>query len=347
MSIQLDINNISVAYGDNTTVKDISFNLLPAKIGCFLGASGCGKTTLLRALAGFEPVTQGDIKFNKSSVSSLNKTLPPEHREVGMVFQDFSLFPHLNIAQNVAFGIDELAAKKRNRRVEELLELVGLPGYGKHYPHELSGGQQQRIALARALAPKPKLLLMDEPFSSMDIELREGLALEVRDILNQEAMTAILVTHDQNEAFAMADEIGVIDKGRLVQWDTGYNLYHRPKTRFVADFIGDGVFIPGRTLQDFKIETALGIIHGDDASDFQYGENVQVLVRPDDVVHDDGSEWKAVVKDRYFRGSDFLYTLELKQSLRLLCLAPSHHDHRIGEEIGIRLHVDHLVAFPE
>ena len=212
----LTIKGLSIAYGKNVVVKDVSLQLSKGEIGCFLGPSGCGKTTLLRAIAGFEPVKQGEILINDSVVSNRESHLAPEKRSIGMVFQDFALFPHLTIADNIGFGIRHLKRSRRaeqKNRIRELLALVGLEAIKHRYPHELSGGQQQRVALARALAPKPHLLLLDEPFSSMDIELRAELAEEVRQILKQQEITSILVSHDQNEAFAMADHIGVLRDG--------------------------------------------------------------------------------------------------------------------------------------
>jgi len=210
----------------------------------------------------------------------------------------------------------------------------------------LSGGQQQRVALARAMAPKPSILLLDEPFSSMDIELREQLAREVRNILKQENITAVLVTHDQHEAFAMADEICVMHEGKVMQNDSAYNLYHQPVNRFVADFIGEGVIVPGMVVGGNTVNTELGNIHGMVPHGCKPGCQVDVLIRPDDIVHDDEASETAVVVERAFRGSDFLYTLKMPSGIEVLSLVPSHHDHEINETIGIRLEFDHLVLFP-
>ncbi|MFT5659369.1 MAG: iron(III) transport system ATP-binding protein, partial [Gammaproteobacteria bacterium] len=240
MTSQLKIKNLDVRYGDYQALHEISFTLEPGKIGCMLGPSGCGKTTVLRAIAGFEAAFGGYISIDQLEVSSDRFSLPPERRNIGMVFQDFALFPNLSVADNIRFGLRSWKPKQQIIRVQELLAMIGMPAYGQAYPHQLSGGQQQRIALARAMAPKPGILLLDEPFSSMDVDLREQLAREVRNILNQENITAILVTHDQFEAFAMADDICVMNEGRIEQQDSGYNLYHRPANRFVADFIGQG-----------------------------------------------------------------------------------------------------------
>ncbi|MCG7869948.1 MAG: ABC transporter ATP-binding protein [Candidatus Thiodiazotropha taylori] len=346
MPNQLNVKHASVKYGRQTVVDDVSFELERGVIGCLLGPSGCGKTSLLRAIAGFEPLAKGEILLHGRCVSRPGETLAPEKRRVGMVFQDFALYPHLNIEDNIAFGLRGQSQAQRRERVKSLLTLVGLSGTQKKYPHQLSGGQQQRVALVRAMAPQPDILLLDEPFSGLDVELREQLAREVRDILKREEVTAILVTHDQLEAFALADAIGVLGDGRLRQWDNGYSLYHRPNDRFVADFIGQGAMIPGEVTQDGDIKSALGKIHGEFVKQPAAGEKVELLIRPDDVVHDDESDFKLRIVDKVFQGAEYLYTLALEDGTELLCLVQSHHDHDVGEMIGVRLYVDHLVAFP-
>jgi iron(III) transport system ATP-binding protein len=349
---RLALSRIVQRYGTHTVVNGVEFQLEAGAIACLLGPSGCGKTTLLRCIAGFEPIVDGEIRIDGRLVSGAGVQLAPEQRQIGMVFQDYALFPHLNVARNIAFGIAARPAAERVARVEELLALVGLPGYGEKYPHELSGGQQQRVALARALAPNPQLVLLDEPFSSLDVDLRERLAAEVRQILKREGVTAILVTHDQHEAFAMADEIGVMHAGRIQQWDTPYNLYHRPRDRFVADFVGQGVFIPGEVLDDLSVQVELGVLKSAVPIECSTGCGrcgrgcgVEVLLRPDDVVHDDASTLHAEVVQKAFRGADILYTLRLASGREVLSLVPSHHNHALGEAIGIRLDVDHVIAF--
>ncbi len=232
-----------------------------------------------------------------------------------------------------------------------MLELVGLGGVQRRFAHELSGGQQQRVALARALAPRPKLLLLDEPFSNLDVDLRERLAHEIRTILKTAHATALFVTHDQLEAFAIGDAIGVMHEGQLHQWDDAYTLYHRPATRFVADFIGHGVFAPA-TLRELGgqviVNTPLGQLT--DMAEcplpqaFPDGQ-CDVLLRADDIVHDDNAPVKAQIMRKAFRGSEFLYTLRLAGGQVVLAHVPSHHDHKIGEWIGIRAEVDHVVTF--
>ncbi len=342
----LEVDQVSVAYDHNEIVNKVSFSLEKGEIGCLLGPSGCGKTTLLRSIAGFEPITHGTIKLCDAIMSDSSYAMPPEKRNIGMVFQDFALFPHLTIEENISFGIRHLNRTDKSKRVGQLLSLINLECYGSRYPHELSGGQQQRVALARGLAPKPDLLLMDEPFSSMDVDLREELAREVRDILKQENITAILVTHDQNEAFAMADNIGVINQGELLQWGSGYELYHEPATLFVADFIGQGVFIDGEVIDENVIKTSLASLEGIVPKMCTPGCKVKVLVRPDDIVHDDCSPRKAKIKSRVFRGANHLFTLEMEDGTELLSLVHSHHNHEVGEELGIVMEFEHLVVFP-
>jgi iron(III) transport system ATP-binding protein len=250
------------------------------------------------------------------------------------------------------FGLHGQPPARQRERLAQMLDLAGLAGAAKRYPHQLSGGQQQRIALVRALAPQPRLLLLDEPFSSLDVDLRERLAQEVRAILKQTVTTALLVTHDQLEAFAVGDVIGVMNAGRLEQWDDAYSLYHRPATRFVADFIGHGVFAPGQVVQGADgpvVRTALGDLadHREVPVPGAYVEDeCDVLLRADDIVHDDEAGVKAQIIRKAFRGAEFLYTLRLSSGEQLLAHVPSHHDHQVGEWIGIRAAVDHVVTFP-
>jgi iron(III) transport system ATP-binding protein len=337
----LEVENLRHAYGQQEVVRGLSFSLARGAIGCLLGPSGCGKTTVLRCIAGFEGIREGEIRLAGKVVSGRGVMLPPERRRVGMVFQDYALFPHLPVAGNIAFGLHAMAAPERASRVAQLAQLVGLSASLDKYPHEISGGQQQRVALARALAPRPELLLLDEPFSNLDVDLRERLSLEVRDIIKASGATAVLVTHDQQEAFAMADEIGVLHQGRIQQWDNPYNLYHRPANRFVADFVGQGVFLPAKAINGRQLQIELGVLQGDS----QGLQNLEVLLRPDDVVHDDASPTQAEVVHKAFRGAEILYTLRLASGQKVLALVPSHHNHALGEKIGIRLDVDHVVAF--
>lgn len=341
----LELIDVARTFGTRAAVNGLSFQLGRGAIGCLLGPSGCGKTTALRCIAGFESIDAGTIRAQGTVLAQPGRSLPPERRHIGMVFQDLALFPHLTVQENVAFGLTRLSRDERARRVGELLEVVGLSDRRTQYPHQLSGGEQQRVALARALAPKPDIVLLDEPFSSLDIELRERLSVEVRSVLKQLGATALLVTHDQQEAFTVADVVGVMRDGKLEQWATPYDLYHRPATRFVADFIGQGVFLLGDVVSPNAVQTEVGVVHMNGAGEMRPGQRVDLLLRPDDVLHDDASSLTAEVCARAFRGAEFLYTLKLPSGARLLSLVPSHHDHAIGEHIGIRIEPDHVVAF--
>ena len=349
----LEVSQLDVRYAGRAQAAfhGVSLGLHAGDIGVLIGPSGCGKTTLLRAVAGLEPVSSGEIRLTKSVVSSATLSVPPEQRRIGMVFQDYALFPHLSVGRNVAFGIHQLPRAEQAARVAEVLQLVGLEGSENRYPHELSGGQQQRVALARALAPRPQLMLLDEPFSNLDVDLRERLAHEVRGILKAAGATALFVTHDQFEAFAIGDVIGVMHEGHLHQWDDAYTLYHRPATRFVADFIGHGVFAPATLVQrgtNVVAQTPLGdltdLAECPLPSSYPGGE-CDVLLRADDIVHDDHAPVQAQIVRKAFRGSEFLYTLRLRSGLQVMAHVPSHHDHAVGEWIGIRAQVDHVVTF--
>jgi iron(III) transport system ATP-binding protein len=234
----LNVRQISCQYADKLIIKDLSFSVSENQIVCLLGPSGCGKTTALRAIAGFEPVYQGAIELDGKLISAPGFTLVPEKRRVGMVFQDYALFPHMTVRENILFGIQDHAKDEQNTISAKLLNMIQLQEHVDYYPHQLSGGQQQRVALARALAPNPSILLLDEPFSNLDTELRRQLSLEVRDILKQNRITAILVTHDRNEAFNIADDVGVMHEGRLQQWGKPEELLKNPANPFVAAFLG-------------------------------------------------------------------------------------------------------------
>ena len=351
--MHLELSRLSVHYRGQPrpAVDEVSFGLRTGDIGVLIGPSGCGKTTLLRAVAGLERASAGEVRMSGELIEGGGVHLPAEARRIGMVFQDYALFPHLDVGHNVGFGLGAVPRRERAGRVAEVLGLVGLPGTEKRMPHELSGGQQQRVALARALAPRPQLLLLDEPFSNLDVELRERLAHEIRVILKAAGATALFVTHDQLEAFAIGDSIGVMHQGRLHQWDDAYTLYHRPATRFVADFIGHGVFAPA-TLREVDgqvvVDTPLGplkdVAECPLPSAFGQGR-CEVLLRADDIVHDDAAPVKAQIVRKAFRGSEFLYTLRLSTGETVLAHVPSHHDHKVGEWIGIRPEVDHVVTF--
>jgi iron(III) transport system ATP-binding protein len=329
MTAMLELDAIQVGYptrnGPLMVVRDLSISLEAGEIGCLLGASGCGKTTALRAVAGFEPLRGGRIILNGTEIASERGGLPPERRRIGMMFQDYALFPHLTVAENVSFGLRGWPRDEQRKRVAEMLELVGLSDGGA-YPHELSGGQQQRVALARALAPDPPLLLLDEPFSNLDVYTRERLASELRQILRAAGATVLLVTHDQTEAFALSDRIGVMREGRILQWDSAANLYRRPLDRYVADFLGRGAVVSG---------SGLGLPAETDA-----------LVRPTDLCHDPDGPIEGCLLTCAFRGPGFACTIRLRSGDTAEVDLPPDLEVAPGEELRFRLTTEDLPRFP-
>ncbi len=339
----LEVERIRLGYGPHTVIDELSFTLQAGEIGCLLGASGCGKTTALRAVAGFEPLRAGAIRIAGQVVSSPSYLLAPEHRSVGMVFQHYALFPHLNVRDNVAFGIRRLRAAERRRRIAALLELTGLSEFEERFVHQLSGGQQQRVALARALAPEPKVLLLDEPFSNLDTGLRRQVGEEIRHILIARGTATLLVTHDQQEAFALADRVGLLKDGRMLQWDTPYQLYHRPACRYVAAFTGRGSYLPAR-VSDGELCHALGRSPLPTGTTACEGARYALLIRPDDIrPAPDGQPARVIA--RQFQGADILYRLRLADGEEIGALFPSHDNYALDEMIGVVLDADHLVLF--
>jgi iron(III) transport system ATP-binding protein len=343
MSSQLELVDVHVSYGSFEAVSGVSMALDKGSIGCLLGPSGCGKTTLLRAIAGFESVSAGEITLNGSVISSPATMLAPELRKIGMVFQDFALFPHLNVEKNIGFGLTSASASERSHRVSELLDLIGLADSRRAYPHELSGGQQQRVALARAMAPNPELLLLDEPFSSLDSELREQLATEVRQILKDSGITAILVSHDQHEAFAMADQIALINQGQIAQSGSPIELYNQPVNSFVANFIGHGAII--QAVIDDNGELNHGIGRAPTSSNIR--GPVEILLRPEAVVYDPSSAMQLTVHSSVFRGGQNAYTLELDDGQIVHSLTASSINLQAGEKYPARFDMDFAVLLEQ
>jgi iron(III) transport system ATP-binding protein len=288
----LKLSDVERAYGSELAVESIDLTVREGELLTLLGPSGCGKTTTLRLIAGLDTPTGGTVEVAGETVAGVDETgsgtgetVPPEERDVGMVFQEFALFPHLTVAENVAFGIQDRPEAEREERVAELLELVGLAEYGDRTPEDLSGGQRQRVALARSLAPEPDVLLLDEPFSNLDVRLRTRMREEVRRILKEAGVTAVSVTHDQEEALSISDRVAVVHDGRIEQVGRPETVFEHPESRFVAEFIGQASFLSG-TFADGRVETGLGTFTTDMLQgltpDYD-GADVDVLVRPDDL----------------------------------------------------------------
>lgn len=303
-------------------VDRLSLQVNNGELLVLLGPSGCGKTTTLRMIAGFERPESGWIRIGDQIVADERTWVPPERRGIGIVFQDYALFPHLTVAQNVAFGILRLPRRERAARVEEALTAVDLHSYAARYPHELSGGQQQRVALARALAPQPRLLLLDEPFSNLDPELRIALRYEVRSIVRRAGITTVLVTHDQSEAFALADRVAVMHSGRLHQIADPETLYRRPASRFVAGFVGRAQFINGVVRGGF-VQTELGVfpLHENSLD----STSADVLLRPDDLHIRLDRAGDALVVGREFGGATVRYAVRLGSGTTIDVIQPSAH----------------------
>ena len=339
----LELRHVSCAYGtDHPAVRGVSFAAREGEILCLLGPSGCGKTTILRAIAGFEPVQSGQIFLSGELVSSPDTMVATEHRHVGMVFQEYALFPHLRVHDNIAFGLRHLPRRERKAQVQEILRLVGLEGFDRRYPHELSGGQQQRVALARALVQHPVVLLLDEPFSNLDPDMASRMRQELHDLLRRTKTTTILVTHDHDEAFAMADRVAVLNQGAVEQFDAPETIYHLPATPFVADFVGQADFIPGN-VSNGMVHTELGEFPN--TLDCEEGRTVVVMIRPDDIHLVPTKSASSRVLSRQFRGSENLYAVSLPSGQVVHSSQGSTSVYQEGTAVELRVLATHTVLF--
>lgn len=338
------LQEVSKSYGPGfpPAISCLSFTLNRGEILALLGPSGCGKTTTLRVIAGFEEPDSGVVTLGGEPIAGDGFWIPPEERKIGMVFQDYALFPHLTLFENVTFGIRSWPRRERATKALQILAMVGMRGLAGRYPHELSGGQQQRIALARALAPGPLVILLDEPFSNLDSDMRAGMRREVEKILRGSGMSAILVTHDQEEAFSMADRVGVLNEGMLEQLDAPETLYHTPATRFVADFVGEADFLPGEV--EDKIVTEVGLFHN--GSGLPKGTRVELMIRPDDVDFEASNNGSGIVVGRKFRGSENRYAITLPSGLRLRSSQSSDRVLPAGTRVKVIVEPTHVVVFP-
>jgi len=329
--VSVRVDEVSKSFGLTRAVRGVTFEVAPSELVAVLGPSGCGKTTLLRLIAGFERPDAGTVTIGDSTVAGPGFELPPERRRVGMVFQDYALFPHLTVERNVAFGLERRPREERRALTRGTLELVGLQHKAGSYPHELSGGEQQRVALARALAPEPEVVLLDEPFSNLDATLRAGLRREVELILREAGASALLVTHDQEEALSLADRLAVMREGELVQVDAPEAVYGRPVSRWAAQFVGEVNVLSG-VARGRGVETELGVFDlPRDASG-----PVHVAVRPEQLELRAGDRGNAEVVEREFRGHDVLYRLRHESGRTVLVQLPSLQLHDVGARVFVK-----------
>lgn len=339
----VELRDVTCRYhrADLPAVAHVSLSIYPGELVALLGPSGCGKSTTLRLIAGLEQPDAGEIWLNGTLVASASVATPPEARRLGMVFQDYALFPHLTVAENVGFALHRMPSRERQAHVGEALELVNLAAFASRYPHQLSGGQQQRVALARALAPRPPVVLLDEPFSNLDAALRSQMRDDLRDILSRAGATAVFVTHDQAEALALGDRIALLNNGQIEQIGAPDTLFQSPRTRFVAQFMGQADFVPA-TVTSTGLETELGMLTQQVA--LPVGSTVEVLVRYDDVTLSPAANTNARVVGRTYEGETYGYTVQLLSGLRLRCKTSHTQRYAVGDRVQVALLDDHPLS---
>ena len=348
----LEIKGVDFIIGGKTKVKNASFAIEnEGETLCILGPSGIGKTTILRTIAGLENIEKGSIKLNGKLISSKDKHVEPEDRNVSLAFQDNSLFPHYTVEKNIMLGAGRNKTKKKKKLTfKEIIDLLDISKILKKYPHEISAGEAQRASLARSLLTQPDLLLLDEPLSNVDQSFKEEIQVRLKKILSKLKITTIIVTHDSYEAFYLGHKCAIILDGQIKQFDDPYNVYHFPNSVEVVNFLNRGILIPAKVTGENSLENKdLGTINGNFIKHYPKGSNVQLLLQPEDLEHDDKSNLKLEVVDRKFRGTNFIYTLKTSSDLLIPVFVHSHHEHQheADEKFGIKrpIHIDHIVCF--
>jgi iron(III) transport system ATP-binding protein len=346
-----EINDVTFAASDKNKVKNVSLSIeKEGDVVCLLGPSGIGKTTILRTIAGLEKIQSGKIVLKNKIISSKNIHIEPEKRNISLSFQDNCLFPHFNVMKNIEFGAARNKQKKKDLSVDEVISFLNLEPIIEKFPHEISSGEAQRTSLARSLLSKPDLLLLDEPLSNIDQSFKEEIQVKLKKILNELKITTIIVTHDSYEAFYLGSKCGIILNGKLSQYDDPYNVYHFPNSVDVVNFLNRGILIPAKVTGENSLENEdLGTIKGNFIKHYPKGSDVQLLLQPEDLEHDDKSDLKLEVVDRKFRGTNFIYTLKTLNNLLIPVFVHSHHihQHEVDEKFGIKrpINIDHIVCF--
>ena len=341
---KLNLQSVKISQDSKVILDDVNLKIDTGEIVSLMGSSASGKTSLIRSIAGFHNISSGVIQIDGQIVDDSIRRLDVAMRNVGVIFQDLALFPHLTVRENICFGLNNIDSAQQQNRAKKLEDLLDIENITNRYPNQISGGQQQRVAIARAIAPKPNLLLLDEPFSALDYELKDNLMNDIMKLIKSENITAILITHSAEEAFKMSDKIAFISNNTITQFANPYDIYHRPVSKEIANFFGISSYIKAKITDSSHINCILGDFVGM-VDQFNKDDKVDLLIRPDDIIHDDDSLFSAKVTEKTFRGSDFLYELELKDGQKIFCYAPSHHNHQVNEVIGIKLDLDHLVIF--
>jgi len=341
---KLNLQSVGIVLDSKVILDDVNLKIDTGEIVSLMGSSASGKTSLIRSIAGFHNISSGTIQIDGQVVDDSIRRSDVAMRNVGVIFQDLALFPHLTVRENICFGLNNIDSTQQQKRAKKLEDLLSIENITNRYPNQISGGQQQRVAIARAIAPKPNLLLLDEPFSALDYELKDNLMSDIMKLIKSENITAILITHSAEEAFKMSDKIAFISNNTITQFANPYDIYHRPASKEIANFFGISSYIKAKITDSSHIKCILGDFVGM-VDQYNKDAKVDLLIRPDDIIHDDDSLFSAKVTEKTFRGSDFLYELELKDGQKIFCFAPSHHNHQVNEVIGIKLDLDHLVIF--